>query len=257
VQADVTPTYPSVIRERVDGLPARLWTYTAPRESHRSETTLGKDSLPTGGCVEPADGRRGSSIRWCHWCCARRRAGVTWRTWLPHVGASWLHRRSLTLASSETSDEPPIDSIWQRLPMATPAAPVADVYRWNGSDRGPLVARAGPGLGGDTTLTTIDPHLERPITDEIDIGIESVPLQSLRIRLTEIVEREYMRSRSSMRALRPRAIRCSGSRTRVGALRILATIRFCLCMTDCRQASGATDTCCQFTGCRDVRRIWR
>ena len=190
VQADVTPSYPSIIRERVDGLPARLWTYTAPRESHRSETTL------AGFVADRVDVSNqltvDAALRFDGVTGAARGAaqGVTWRTWLPHVGASW--------AASEVAHLGVFGNVGRtadRLNPATlasgdPAAPVADVYRWNGSDAGPLVARAGPGLGGDTTLTTIDPHLERPITDEIDIGIESVPLQSLRIRLTEIVKRE-------------------------------------------------------------------
>jgi hypothetical protein len=77
------------------------------------------------------------------------------------------------------------------LQWGDPAAPTADVYRWNGgSDIGPLVARVGPGVGPAAPLTTIDPHLVRPTTGEIDLGFELRPASYLRFRFAETLKRE-------------------------------------------------------------------
>lgn len=189
-QANEAPSYPSAIRELVDGLPARLWKYSTPSEAHRSETTLAgfvgdRVVVSRRLTVDAAlrfDGVSGS---------ARGAAqGVAWRTWLPRIGGTWALSDVAHLGAfanyGRTADRLTIGT----LAYGDPAAPVADVYRWNGTEVGPLVARVGPGLGGDTTLTTIDPHLERPITEEIDLGLESAALRSTRLRLTGIVKRE-------------------------------------------------------------------
>src|SRR5262249_32611699 len=76
------------------------------------------------------------------------------------------------------------------LAIGDPAAPVADIARWNGATAGPLIARVGPGTGGDAAFTQIDPQLERPITDEVIFGVETRPLRGLHVQFSRITKRE-------------------------------------------------------------------
>ena len=85
------------------------------------------------------------------------------------------------------------------LAIGDPAAPVADVSRWNGTSTGPLIARVGPGTGGDATFTQIDPNLQRPTTDELVLALQARPRPGLRA--------------SSSRASPSASSRCSGSST--------------------------------------------
>jgi hypothetical protein len=71
------------------------------------------------------------------------------------------------------------------LAIGDPAAPFADV-----SAPGGLVARVGPGTGGDPAFTQIDPRLERPITDELVFALRARPRPGLELQLTRIAKRE-------------------------------------------------------------------
>ena len=75
------------------------------------------------------------------------------------------------------------------LAYGDPASAVAEVYRWDGSRQGSLVARVGPGAGADGGLTTIAPGIERPVTREFVVGIEVTPPRFVRTRLTAISRR--------------------------------------------------------------------
>ena len=189
--ADVVPSYPPTIRELVDGLPARAWRYSAPRRAHRSETTV---AAFVADRFTPA--RRmtlDAALRFDGVTGAARGAaqGVAWRTWLPRAAARWTIVDALKLdvlsIYSRTSDRLMLGT----LAYGDPASAAGDVFRWNGGENlGPLVARVGPGTGVAGTLTTIDAHVARPITDELQIGIEAQPLRSLQFRLVEILKRE-------------------------------------------------------------------
>jgi hypothetical protein len=76
------------------------------------------------------------------------------------------------------------------LAIGDPAAPVADVSLWNGTSIGPLIARVGPGTGGDPTFTQIDPRLQRPTTDELVLALESRPIRGLQLEVARITKRE-------------------------------------------------------------------
>src|SRR5262249_4924251 len=88
-----------------------------------------------------------------------------------------------------------------RLPLTDlaygdPTAPTADIYRWRGGNLsqpaslGSLVQRLGPGSGGRTGFSGIDPELERPRMDEVIFGFESRPHPSTFARLAGIARRE-------------------------------------------------------------------
>ena len=84
------------------------------------------------------------------------------------------------------------------LAIGDPGAPTASVYQWlsppgvalDAKALGPLVARVGPGSGGDATFAQIDSSLERPTTDELTIGIEAHPARTLRLRAAGFLRRE-------------------------------------------------------------------
>ncbi len=55
---------------------------------------------------------------------------------------------------------------------------------------GVLVARVGPGTGGNPSFSRIDDDLRRPYTDEFVVGVESGRRESMRFTLTGIARRE-------------------------------------------------------------------
>jgi hypothetical protein len=67
---------------------------------------------------------------------------------------------------------------------------VADVSSWNGASAGPLIARVGPGTGGDGSFTQIDSELRRPTTDEVVVALESRPQRWLYLQALGIAKRE-------------------------------------------------------------------
>src|SRR5262249_51929737 len=76
------------------------------------------------------------------------------------------------------------------LAIGDPMAPIADVSRWNGAAIGPLIARVGPGSGGDVSFSQIDPNLDRPITEDVTITAEARPFRWLHLEAAGIAKRE-------------------------------------------------------------------
>ena len=80
------------------------------------------------------------------------------------------------------------------LSIGDPAAPFGSVFRWDAGapiqSAGPLVARVGPGTGGDSTFSAIDPGLTRPHTDEFTIALEASPSHATRFAVAGIARRE-------------------------------------------------------------------
>ena len=189
--ARMTPAYPGTIRELVDGIPARAWQYSPPRDASRSATTI------DGFVADRIDLSRrltlNAALRFDGVSGAARDAAqdVAWRTWLPRAAMRLslvnVWRLALISGYERTADALTLGT----LAYGDPAAPVADVYRWNGGgDLGPLVARVGPGAGTGGTLTTIDARLARPTTGEFDIGMEASPNSSVRLRFAHTLKRQ-------------------------------------------------------------------
>src|SRR5207237_9996286 len=55
---------------------------------------------------------------------------------------------------------------------------------------GPLIARVGPGTGGDAAFTRIDPQLRRPTTDELILAVEARPIGWLHVQLARVTKHE-------------------------------------------------------------------
>jgi hypothetical protein len=88
--------------------------------------------------------------------------------------------------------------LFDHLAHGDPRGPHADVFRWNDSnddgrfdeeERGPLVARVGPGAP-DGELVSIDPALRPPRTRELVVGLEAPLGGDWMMRLTGFDRRE-------------------------------------------------------------------
>jgi hypothetical protein len=187
------------IPETVDGLAARVWDYSWPgTDSHRhvldfaawaSERLAWRDRLfvEAGLRLESTTGAAQGAAQ-----------GVSWTTLLPRVSARLrltdAGRLSLFGGWGEYRHRLLLDA----LAFGDPNAPQASVYRWrdsNGdglyepSERGPLVARVGPGAG-DGSLAGIDPGLRPPRTRELVAGIDASPAKGWVVGLTGFDRRE-------------------------------------------------------------------
>lgn len=191
-------TFNGRIGELVAGLPARVWEYTSPStESQWSETLFAAyvaDTLVLHPHLTLEAGVRFEALRASAEGSASR---ISWRNWLPRGNLRW-----------ELVDYAKIAVIagfaryGNRLPLADlavgdPSAPFARVFRWNSgaanprlSDLGPLVARMGPGTGGNDRFASIDPKIVRPYMDEFIAGFESRPRAGTVIRLAALARRE-------------------------------------------------------------------
>jgi hypothetical protein len=184
------PTAIAQVGELVNGMPARVWTFHAGGGTDvRQLTTLAvfgnehltfrRLTLDAGVRLDTVTGEADGSA-----------GGIHWTTWLPRAMLRWqvADTAGLALVASyrRTAYQLPLNV----LAIGDPAAPVADVSVWNGTSIGPLVARVGPGTGGDPTFTQIDPHLQRPTTDELVLAIESRPIRGLQLEVARITKRE-------------------------------------------------------------------
>ena len=185
----------SLIAEKVEEVPARVWQVatpgTGPRRSATRAMVYVAESIPVRSRFTIDAGVRWESV------AAAADAGETiqWRDWFPRVSFKW------DLASqNRLSAFAGIGRYGYRLPLeilayGDPAAPTAQVFRWddrNGDGRldvgeeGPLVAR----FGGAPRTSSIDPHLRRPYLDELVIGFEVHPSASWALRVAGLTRQE-------------------------------------------------------------------
>jgi len=193
ISSSATASFSGTVTERVDGVPARLWHYTnAALQSNRHATLVTlfahdrlalspRLALDAAIRFESADaGARGAAD------------GIRWRTWLPSARLHWnlgtpLHLRFVT-GVSRSANQPML----KLLAYGDPAAPVARVFKWEGLmlSGAPVMARVGPGTGGDPDFSGINPRLQRPMTSEFAIGMEASPGHSFRLSVMGVARRE-------------------------------------------------------------------
>lgn len=178
--------------ERIDGDPARVWRYVSPGlTSRRHATTVAafvndrfdlspRLSLEAGvrydGVTASADGAAG---------------GITWHTLLPRAVLRWQLDDRGHLTTFVGYRRTAYRLRLGLLAYGDPAAPTGEVFRFDGTPSPPLVARVGPGTGGDPQFSAIDPQLTRPRTDELVIGVQSQPRGSLTMGLTGFARWEH------------------------------------------------------------------
>jgi hypothetical protein len=187
------------IPETVDGLAARVWDYTWPGPDSRrhvldlaawaSERLAWRDRLfvEAGLRLERTTGAAEGAAQ-----------GVSWTSLLPRVSARLRLTDAGRLSLLGGWGEYRHRLLLAPLAFGDPNAPQASVYRWmdaNGdglydpSERGPLVARVGPGAG-DGLLAGIDPGLRPPRTRELVAGVEASPGEGWVLGLTGFDRRE-------------------------------------------------------------------
>jgi TonB dependent receptor len=197
--AAMKPAFTGRIGERVNGVPARIWEYSASGiPSEWSDLMLAayaadrielhpRVTVDAGLRVERLTGSR-AGVRQITWTDLLPRAGLRWELPVPgHVAA--LAGYSRTAHHLVLTD----------LAWGDTAAPGGAVYRWNPSstifhaplpaERGALVARIGPG-GGAAPVASIDPVLRRPYMDELTFGFEARPRPTAVFRLMGMGRRE-------------------------------------------------------------------
>jgi hypothetical protein len=181
------------IREVVDGTPSRLWTLTRPSATdgrHLStvsgfvneQLVLGPVTIDGGLRIDHAAGAADQSVN-----------GVNWTSLLPRALAEWrvVQKFGIRLIAGyrRSAYQMPLNV----LAIGDAAAPVADIARWTGGSAGTPIARVGPGTGGDPSLTSIDPALKRPITDELTLAVRTRPFRSFEVELARVTKRESPR----------------------------------------------------------------
>ena len=183
-RTDAAPA--AIVGERVGGVSARLWRYSSSGDTRRTRVGLSafvSDTVQLWDAVTLQGGLRVDRVTGT---ARGAPQGITWTSVLPRLSARWQFGwAALYAAETRTADALLTDV----LAHGDPAAAVAEVYRWDGSRQGPLVARVGPGAGVDGELTKIDPEIERPVTREFVVGIEVTPPHFVRTRFTAISRR--------------------------------------------------------------------
>ncbi|HEY3384692.1 MAG TPA: hypothetical protein VGK32_23265 [Vicinamibacterales bacterium] len=180
-QSSITDSVtPAVIGELVDGLPARIWRYSFGGSTPRESTDLAAwvDSrLALGSRLNLNAAARIESTR-ASLSGTSTGASIAWNTILPRVALRYQFtdsgRVSAFFGYAAHRDRLPLNY----LAYGDPAGLSAQVYRWNDTNRdriaqssetGPLVSVIGPGGG----LSSIDPDLRAPVSDEIAFGFQA------------------------------------------------------------------------------------
>ena len=119
--------------------------------------------------------------------------GVSWNTLLGNASFWWAATKSsktwIFAGYRRAADSLPLDM----LAYGDPAAPAGTVSAWTAQGVGPVVARVGPGTGGNPAFSAIDASLGRPTTDEFTVGAESRPMPGMRVRLAGVIKRQQSR----------------------------------------------------------------
>jgi hypothetical protein len=181
-------------RELVDALPARVWRFTNPgMPTFRHQAGLRafvSDNITITQALRLTAGVRYDSVSGS---ADGAQGRIRWHSVLPRAALRWTFleawRPTLFASFTQTAYRLPLD--W--LAFGDPTAPRADIFRWTGpspGDLGPLVARAGPGTGGDPAFTAIDAELKRPQGSEFVLALEVRPGPEVRLRVTGMTRNE-------------------------------------------------------------------
>jgi TonB dependent receptor-like, beta-barrel len=184
------------IGELVNGIPARIWEFTAPgAKSGWQQTTIAAyagDSFALRPRLNVTAGLRFEHI------AASADGGetpVSWTDLFPRLGVRWDITADARLHWFLDYGRYGYNMRLRDLAYGDPSAPTANVYRWNApigttvpeaSAKGPLVERWGPGTGGTPGFSAVDPDLNRPNMNEMVVGFQFRPAPSWVTRIAGI-----------------------------------------------------------------------
>ncbi len=182
------------IGELVDGMRARMWTFASPgSDALRHETTFSaylSDRIQMGRRVVAEVGVSYDGVRGSAEDAAQ---SVSWNTLLGNASFWWAATDSsktwIFAGYRRAADSLPLDM----LAYGDPAAPAGTVSAWTSQGVGSIVARVGPGTGGNPAFSAIDAALNRPTTDEFTVGAETRPMPGMRVRLAGVMKRQQNR----------------------------------------------------------------
>ena len=189
------------IGELVDGVPARIWDYSVQTADSRwhelALSAYAGDSIQVHPRLTIDGGARIELVNGSADGSSAGGSGIAWRNWYPRAGLRLELTNVGHIAALARFSRYGYRLSIGDLAYGDASAPTANVYRWNAtaanpqlSQLGPLIARVGPGTGGDPTFSAIDPRLNRPYMDEVTLGFESRPDQRTRVRVLGVVRRE-------------------------------------------------------------------
>lgn len=197
--AHVRAPFTGRIGELVNGIPARIWNYSAPGgTSDWHESTVSMFAGDRIMILPRVTLDAGLRLEIVHGSAAANATSVDWRNWFPQAGIRWAVIDQLLLTAFMKFTRSGYHLPLRDLAYGDSSAPVADVFRWNAAlandpqmrDVGPLVERVGPGTGGDARFSAIDPGLERPIVNEMVLGFELRPSHTF-VRIAGFARREH------------------------------------------------------------------
>jgi hypothetical protein len=187
------PPSSALIGELVDGVPARVWSYSTPGVvSDRHSTTI---AVFAGNRMELSPQLTlNAALRFesANGAANGASTGIQWRTLLPSASLRWDLRTRYALSFVTGYRRAANQLLLGLLAWGDPAAPAGSVFRWDGelSHASTLIARVGPGTGGNDNFSRIDPDLKPSHTDEFAIGVESRPRPGLHFSVMGVARRE-------------------------------------------------------------------
>jgi hypothetical protein len=189
----MAPGFSGSLAEAIDGTPARVWAYSnsgADSRRHALMTsafaadriTFAADRVLDAAVLY--DGVTGSADG--------ALTGISWHSVMPRLSLRWKQGRSShftwVAGYRRAVDRLTLDT----LSVGDPAAETAFVSRLSSQISLPVVvARVGPGTGGDPAFSAIDSSLARPTTDEVVAGVDVQLTPHIRGRITGIAKRVH------------------------------------------------------------------
>jgi hypothetical protein len=173
------------IGELVNGIPARIWDFTSPGgKSGWQQTTIAAYVADKVVLRPRLTGSAGLRFEYIGASADGAATSVSWIDVLPRLGLRWGITSDGRLDWFLDYGRYGYNVRLRDLAYGDPAAATANVYKWNApvgttlpetSAMGPLVARWGPGTGGDPNFSAVDPEMSRPHMNEAVIGFEFRP----------------------------------------------------------------------------------
>lgn len=196
--------FTGLVGELVDGLPARVWSYAASGSDSRwrrmAIAAYAAERIELHPRLLLDAGIRFESISGSAGAAGNDSDNsVHWNNWLPRASLRWEITHWAGLAGFAGFGRYGYELPLQYFAYGDANAQLGSVFRWRvatatqpprASEIGELIARVGPGTGGDPRFTAIDPKLRRPFMDEFVTGFESRPSRGSVIRLAALARRE-------------------------------------------------------------------